>query len=88
MKITFNKSRFLRGGERKVTDRFKGVTVTFDRDIRDDDAEYIINAIRMIKGIIDVTPSVTNFDDYMNRARIRHEIEDKIWKALRETESK
>ena len=67
-----------------MTDRLKGVTVTFERDIRDDDSEYIINAIKMIKGVLDVTPSIVAHDDYMNRVRIQREIEEKIWKALKE----
>ena len=34
-----------------MTDRFKGLTVVLDRDIREDDAEYIIKTISMIKGV-------------------------------------
>ena len=66
-----------------MTDRLKGVTVTFEADIRDDDAKAIINAIFMIKGVIDVEPSIRNHDDIMNRARVREEMENKIWNAIR-----
>lgn len=34
-----------------MTDRVKGLTVIFEQDIRDDDCEYITNAIRMIRGV-------------------------------------
>lgn len=67
-----------------MTDRFKGVVVTFDRDIRSDDAEAIIHAIEMIKNVADVQPSVWDSTDLMNRMRIRREIEAKLWKVLRE----
>ena len=53
-----------------MTDRLKGVLVTFDRDIRVDDAEQILTAIRMIKCVADVSPIVSNTDDYMARVRV------------------
>jgi hypothetical protein len=34
-----------------MTDRYNSLTVVLDRDIREDDAEHILNAIRMIKGV-------------------------------------
>lgn len=67
-----------------VTDRYKGVVVTLSRDIREDDAEATIAAIRQIKGVIDVTPSVANVEDHMNRSRVAYEISDKIWALLKE----
>lgn len=67
-----------------MTDRYKGVVVTLSQDIRDDDAEATIAAIRQIKGVIDVTPSVANVEDHMNRSRVAYEISDKIWALLKE----
>jgi hypothetical protein len=81
-KILGNESLILKEMNR-MTDRLKGVTVTFNADIRDDDAEYIINAIKMIKGVLDVTPSISTGDDYMNRIRIQSEMEKRIFDALR-----
>lgn len=66
-----------------MTDRLKGVIVTFEQDIREDDAEQIINAIRMIKGVLDVVPSIADHNDVMNRIRIQHELEKRIYKALK-----
>lgn len=57
-----------------MTDRFKGVVVTFEEDIREDDAEKLLNAIWMLKGVIDVTPSVANVDDHLARERVRREL--------------
>lgn len=39
-----------------MTDRHSGYLVVLDHDIREDDAEHIINAIRMVKGVQDVQP--------------------------------
>ena len=38
-----------------MTDRLNALTVSLDRDIRDDDAEVIINAIKAIRGVNGVT---------------------------------
>ena len=59
--------------EERMSDRIKGVVVTFDEDIRDDDFEATIGAIRMIRGVLSVEPSVLTIDDHMNRERIRAE---------------
>ncbi len=48
-----------------MTDRIKGVLITFDRDIRDDDAEPIIEALKMIKGVFVVKPYISGAEDYM-----------------------
>lgn len=63
-----------------MTDRLKGVYVAFEKDIRDDDASFIINAIHMIKGVADVSLNVADGDDWINRAQIRNELKDKFWK--------
>jgi len=57
-----------------MTDRLKGVVVTFDHDIREDDAEGILNAIRHIKGVASVQPEVANLEDHMARVRVRGEM--------------
>ena len=43
-----------------MTDRHAGYLVTLDRDIREDDAEAIMAAIHMIKGVISVKPVVAD----------------------------
>jgi hypothetical protein len=57
-----------------MTDRIKGVTVTLDENIREDDAEAILNAIRMIKGVIDVDAHIADINHYMAVAQAKNEI--------------
>jgi hypothetical protein len=66
----------------EMTDRLKGLIVTFEKDIRDDDAQSIIDAILMVKGVLSVTTSISTSDDSMNRIRIRHELKEKLFEAL------
>ena len=61
-----------------MTDSLKGVHVAFEKDIRDDDAEPIINAIKAIRGVADVTGDVCDLSDWTNRAQVKIEIRQKL----------
>jgi hypothetical protein len=65
-----------------MTDRLKGVWVTFDQDIRTDDAESLINAIKHLRGVLAVEPNITDVADYMARERVRTELSEKLWEVL------
>lgn len=68
-----------------MTNRVNGLFVALDRDIREDDVEVIMNAIRMIKGVADVDKNVVNDTDYFARTKIRNELEISLIKAIRKT---
>jgi hypothetical protein len=65
-----------------MTDRLKGCTVTFEHEIRDDDAEPILEAIRQLRGVADVTPAIMTADDYFVIRRVRRELQDKLLAVL------
>lgn len=67
-----------------MTERIKGVTVAFEKDHSEDAAEWIINAIRMIKGVADVKPIESTPDDFINREQIRWEVKDKLYSLAKE----
>jgi len=67
-----------------VTDRHSGYVVVLDREIREDDAERIVQAIQMVKGVLDVKPIVADHNDLINRSRIRHELLMKLIGLLKE----
>jgi hypothetical protein len=75
---------FVGDEEATMTDRLKGLIVTFDCDVREDDAQAVIAAIKQLRGVIDVTGSVADFGDHMNRERIRQELRQKLWDALKD----
>jgi hypothetical protein len=58
-----------------MTDRHSGYVVTLEKDIREDDAESIINAIRMIKGVSSVAPVIASHEEMIFTAR-----RDRLWK--------
>jgi hypothetical protein len=65
-----------------MTDRLKGCYVSFDQDIREDDAKGILEAIGMIKGVIGVTAFTVDHNDWMARARVKAELIAKIVEVL------
>ena len=67
-----------------MTDRINGVFVTLEHNLRDEPEEYLLNAIRMIKGVIDVTPNVVdNCADHVADVRVRGELQAKLFEVLR-----
>lgn len=70
-----------------MTDRYNALTVVLDRDIRDDDAECILNAIRMIKGVRSVTGNVADVESHIAEQRVRHELGQKLMGVLYQKES-
>jgi hypothetical protein len=67
-----------------MTDRVKGFTVTLAEDVRIDDIEPTMQAIRMIKGVVDVQPSIADGNDHINRMQVLHNIREKFIKFLDE----
>lgn len=67
-----------------MTDRFKGCTVLFTDDFREDDAEVLLSAIRMLRGVAAVTPELMVPDDWYMRTRVEQEMRERLLKALSE----
>lgn len=61
-----------------MTDRFNALTVVLDHDIREDDAEVLIQAIKMLKGVVDVKGNVADVTAYAIEARVRNELAQKL----------
>lgn len=59
-----------------MTDRHAGYLVVLDTDVREDDAEEIITALSMIKGVAEVTPVAADPQAYITRKR-----RDRDWEA-------
>jgi hypothetical protein len=65
-----------------MTDRYNYLIVTFEKDMRDDEAQPIINAIRQIRNVLDVHPNVANATDMVAEIRARDAISNKLWDVL------
>lgn len=67
-----------------MTDRLIGLVVGFKKPIREDDAEAVMNAIRLLRPVGAVTPMMDEPRDWINRESVRRELEEKLREALKE----
>ena len=67
-----------------MTDRHAGYVVTLAEDVREDDAQPILEAIRMIKHVASVEPVVSDMMFHMAEERVKHRLFMKMYDAVRE----
>jgi hypothetical protein len=65
-----------------MTDRHSGYVVVLEKDIREDDAEGIINAIKMVKGVLTVKPVEATVGFVIERERVKAEYANKLHDAI------
>ena len=65
-----------------MTDRINALVVTLDHDIREDDVEAVVQAIRMIKCVLRVDTNVSNIDTHVAYERARLHMHEVLRKAL------
>lgn len=57
--------------------------VVFDKDYRDD-IEDILNAIKMIKGVIKVEPSIRTSEHLYAKEQCKYELRSKFYKFIKD----
>lgn len=67
-----------------MTDRINAIIVALSKDIRDDDMENTVNAIKQIKGVQDVTLHVADINSFVAESRIKQETAEKLMNLARE----
>lgn len=65
-----------------MTDRLNALTVVLEKDMREDDAKAVINAISQIRGVLSVIPNVTDMRDHIAQERARREIGVKLMEIV------
>ena len=65
-----------------MTDRIRHLTVTLDRDYRDDDVAAIADAIRQLRGVVAVDTVVVTVTDMLARVAVAGEIRLKLHEAI------
>ena len=56
-----------------MTDRIRTVIVALDRDYRDDDAQAILDAIRMVRGVAAVGAEIVDVEAWVSRQQVASE---------------
>lgn len=65
-----------------MTDRFNTITVVLEKEMRDDDAEATLAAIRQIRGVLDAKGNVSDMTEWMAETRARRELGEKLLAIL------
>lgn len=68
-----------------MTDRHSGYIVILEDDVREDDAEATLQAIRQVKRVIDVRPIVSDTMQEIATSRAKWEIRNKIDQIFKDT---
>ena len=66
-----------------MTDRYYALTVVLEENTCEDDAESLITAIRMLRGVLSVTPHVADFDTHWAEKRAKDELRRKLMELLK-----
>lgn len=61
-----------------MTDRIDAFIVVLEKDMRDDDVQPTLEAIKHIRGILSVTPHKMDISGYVTSARVRAELFQQI----------
>jgi hypothetical protein len=61
-----------------MTARYNALVVVLEKDMREDDAEGLIEAIKRMRGVLSVKGQVTTIDSHVAEDRARHDLGSKI----------
>jgi hypothetical protein len=67
-----------------MTDRYNALIVVLDKDIREDDAENIMQAIRQYKHVASVSGHVSDINSVVAEKRVKNKIMDKMFELIKE----
>ena len=67
-----------------MTDRFHSLTVALTHDLRDDDAQALIDAISLLRGVLAVSGNVRTADSFVAQSRAKREMEQRLWGVIKE----
>ena len=62
--------------------RHHAYTVVLAKELKDEDSEEVLQAIRMIKGVADVVPHVADHAFYVGREQARMKLQQELWDVL------
>jgi hypothetical protein len=65
-----------------VTDRYCALTVVLEKDMRDDDAQGLIDAIMRLRGVLRVEPMVADPETYVAEERARQKLRLQLMQVL------
>jgi hypothetical protein len=65
-----------------MTAKFNSLTIVLENDVREDDAQTLINAILMLKGVLSVEGNVSSVTDYVAESRVKTEVRNRLFEII------
>lgn len=65
-----------------MTDRYNALTVVLEKNMRSDDAQQLIEAILLLRGVLSVVPNVADLNSAVADRRARSELLEKLIQML------
>jgi hypothetical protein len=66
-----------------MTDRVNALLVTLERDVRDDDIQPLVDALKHFRGVAGVRLNVVHITDEVAQMRVRNELLDSLFSLLK-----
>lgn len=70
-----------------MSDRYNYLTVILEQDLKDEDAEPLMEAIKQFRGVLNVAMNISDSTAWLAEERAKHELRDKLWRILDEKKS-
>lgn len=67
-----------------MTDRVNHLVVALEQDIRTDDVEFIVNAIRALRYVAGVEMGIVDGNSYAERMRFKNEMRERLYSLIKE----
>jgi len=65
-----------------MTDRVHALTVMLEKEYREDDVEALVEAIKIMRGVLKVELRVADIDFYTAREQAKHELQQQLRAVL------
>lgn len=70
-----------------MSDRAHSIQVVLQEDMRVDDLEQTMAAIRQLVGVINVSPIIADVESLMAESRVRNEVQMRLLQVIKELDS-
>lgn len=65
-----------------MTDIFNALVVILDKDMREDDAETLLTAIRQLRGVLSVSGNISDINSHIAEQRVKSELANKLFEVV------
>jgi hypothetical protein len=65
-----------------LSDRYNYLIVVLEKDLKDEDAQPLLEAIKCLRGVLSVTPNVSDPAGWTAEERVRRELTEKLLQVL------